>query len=137
MGCVGAPGSALYCASKFALVGLAESIYYDLAEHGISVSCINPGIVASEIRSVNNQGEYTGKPDPTSTRFRMPTDRAARQIVRGLYRRTPEFVITKHGKVVTFAVPHFPRTMRALVRVASKGRLEKIECRKRGNTNEG
>ena len=137
MGRVGVPGSAPYCASKFALVGLAQSIYYDLAERGISVSCINPGIVASEIRSVNNQGKYTGKPDPSSTRFRMPSDKAARQIVRGLYRRTPEFVITKHGKAVTFAVRHFPSAMRALVRIASNGRLEKIERRKRGNTNEG
>ena len=136
MGRVGVPGSAPYCASKFALVGLAESIYFDLAERGVSVSCINPGIVASEIRSVNNQGKYTGRPDPASSRFRMPVEVAARQIVRGLYRRKAEFVITKHGKLVTFASRHFPRTVRCLIRMASKGRLEKIEERKRGKANE-
>ena len=137
MGRVGVPGSAPYCASKFALVGLAESIYYDLVECGVSVSCINPGIVASEIRSVNNQGVYTGKPDPASSRFRMPVDTAARQIVRGLYRRKAEFVITKHGKLVTFVSRHLPRTTRLLIRMASRGRLEKIEERKRGKANEG
>lgn len=137
MGRVGVPGSAPYCASKFALVGLAESIYYDLAECGVSVSCINPGIVASEIRSVNNQGVYTGKRDRVSSRIKMPAETAARHIVRGLYRRKAEFVITKHGKVVSFASRHFPRTTRLVIRMASKGRLEKIEEHKRGKVNQG
>lgn len=137
MGRVGAPGSAPYCASKFALVGLAESIYYDLAERGVSVSCINPGIVASEIRSVNNQGVYTGKPDRVSSRIKMPTETAARHIVVGLYRRRAEFVITGHGKLVIFASRHFPGTTRLVIRMASRGRLEKIEERKRGKVNRG
>lgn len=131
MGRVGMPASAPYCASKFALVGFAEAIYYDLHEHGVAVTCINPGIVASEIRSVNNAGTYTGKADPAPKFLVMPVEKAARQIVRALYRRKPEVVITRHGKFAIFMNRHFPRTTRAIFRAATRGRMERIEKRKR------
>lgn len=132
MGRVGLPASAPYCASKFAVLGFAESIYYDLAEHGVSVTCINPGIVASEIRSVNNRGEFTGKPDPASKRLIMPVEVAARKMVRAIYRKKPEYTFTGHGVFVVFVNRHFPRTARALIRFFTKGRIAKIERLKRG-----
>jgi len=131
MGRVGMPASAPYCASKFAVVGFAESIYYDLREQGVAVTCVNPGIVASEIRSVNNAGEYTGKTDPAPKFLIMPVEKAAKQIVRGLYRRKPELVITGHGKFAIFMSRHFPRTTRAIFRAATHGRMERIEKSKR------
>jgi len=132
MGRVGLPASAPYCASKFAVLGFAESVYYDLADHGVSVTCLNPGLVASEIRSVNNRGEFTGKPDPASKRLIMPTGVAARKIVRAIYRRTPEYTFTGHGVFVTFMSRHFPRTTRRLIRFFTKGRIAKVERLKRG-----
>ncbi len=64
LGHVGMAASAPYCASKFAVTAFAQCFYYDLADQGISVTGIYPGIVESEIRSVNNRGEYTGKKTP-------------------------------------------------------------------------
>jgi len=119
-GHMAAPVSAPYTASKFAVVGLAECMYYDLAGLGVSVTCINPGFVASEIRSINNQGVYTGKADPIPQFLVMPAETAARQIVRALYRRRPEVVLTYHGKAGVFMARHFPRTLRMLFRLASK-----------------
>lgn len=132
MGRVGLPASAPYCASKFAVLGFAESLYYDLADRGVSVTCINPGIVASEIRSVNNRGEFTGKPDPASKRLIMPVETAARKMVRAIYRKTPEYTFTGHGVFVVFVNRHFPRTARAIIRFFTKGRLAKVERLKRG-----
>ena len=132
MGHVGMPASAPYCASKFAVTGLAASIYYDLAERGVSVTLISPGLVSSEIRSVNNAGEYTGKADPAPAFLVMPVEQAARQIVRALYRRRPELVVTGHGKLVVFVQRHFPRTTRALFRLGTRGRMQRIEAAKRG-----
>ena len=134
MGRVGLPASAPYCASKFAVLGFAESIYYDLAGAGVSVTCINPGIVASEIRSVNNRGEFTGKPDPASRRLIMPVGVAARKMVRAIYKKKPEYTFTGHGVFVVFVNRHFPRTARALIRFFTKGRIAKIERLKRGKT---
>ncbi len=45
-----APGSAgPYCTSKFAVVGLSESLRAELEPHGIGVSTICPGLIATDI----------------------------------------------------------------------------------------
>lgn len=133
MGRVGLPASAPYCASKFAMVGFAESLYYDLAEIGVSVTCINPGVVSSEIRTLNNRGEQTGRKDPAPKYLVMPVEVAARKMVRAIHRRTPEFTFTGHGVLVVFINRHFPRTARFLIRFLTKGRMAKVEKLKRGD----
>jgi len=135
-GRMGSPASGPYTASKFAVVGLAECMYYDLADFGVSVTCINPGFVASEIRSIDNEQVFTGKPDPVPQLIVMPAEKAARQIVRALYRRKPELVITRHGKLAVFLTRHFPRTLRAATRLGSKGRVHKTRKAKQGRGQE-
>ena len=135
MGRVGLPASGPYCASKFALVGFAESIYYDLAEVGVSVTCINPGVVSSEIRTLNNRGEHTGRKDPAPQYLVMSTKVAARKMVRAIHRRTPEFTFTGHGVLVASLNRHFPRSTRFLIRQLSKGRMARVEKLKRGEGN--
>jgi len=132
MGRVGLPASAPYCASKFAVTGLAESLYYDLADLGVSVIGINPGVVASEIRTLNNRGEPSGRPDPAPAWIVMPTEKAARKMVGAIYRRTPEYTFTGHGVLAAFLCRHFPRSFRFLVRQCTKGRAAKVEELKRG-----
>jgi len=133
MGRLAAPATAPYCASKFAVCGLAESLYFDLAEKGISVTCINPGVVASNIRMTDNHGNvHEGRSDPAPAWLIVPTDRAARAIVTALHRRQFEAVITGHGKVGAFFARHLPRTTRVLIRAFTRGRMENVEKAKRG-----
>lgn len=132
MGRLGLPASAPYCASKFAVNGFGESLYHDLAERGVAVTIINPGLVESELRSLNNRGEHTGKPDPAPQWLVMPAEVAARKIVRAMARRRPEYTVTNHGKFAVFFARHFPGLTRAVLRAASKGRLGKVEELKRG-----
>jgi short-subunit dehydrogenase len=136
MGRVGLPASAPYCASKYAVNGFADSIYYDLADRGVAVTTINPGLVASELRSVNNRGEYTGKKDPAPQWLVMPAEKAAEQIVRGLYKCKPEVVVTRLGKLIIFLNRHFPWLVRFALRQGSKGKLDKVEAAKRGAPTE-
>ncbi|MBD2121741.1 SDR family oxidoreductase [Trichocoleus sp. FACHB-262] len=42
-GYTGFPLTSAYCASKYALEGLAESLYYELKPHGVHVALIEPG----------------------------------------------------------------------------------------------
>jgi NAD(P)-dependent dehydrogenase (short-subunit alcohol dehydrogenase family) len=135
LGRLAAPATAPYCASKFAVCGLAESLYFDLAEKGISVTCINPGIVASNIRITDNKGEvHEDRNDPAPAWLIVPTDQAARAIVSALHRRQFEAVITGHGKAAAFLARHFPRTVRTLMRTFTAGRMEKVEKAKRGSS---
>jgi NAD(P)-dependent dehydrogenase (short-subunit alcohol dehydrogenase family) len=49
LGLVGGPKLTAYAASKFAVVGLSESLRVELASEGVGVSAICPGIVNTEI----------------------------------------------------------------------------------------
>ena len=49
LGLFGAPNLAAYCTSKFAVVGLSESLRVELATKGIGVSVICPGVVKTGI----------------------------------------------------------------------------------------
>lgn len=75
-GYTGLPNSLAYGASKAALVNLAESLWLDLAGHGIAVTLITPGFVDTPLTARN--------------RFRMPAiisaEQAADEILRGFAR---------------------------------------------------
>lgn len=43
LGLIGLPQSSLYCASKFAVEGLSESLYHELKPHGVGVCIVEPG----------------------------------------------------------------------------------------------
>ena len=118
-GRVGSPASSPYVASKFAVTGLAESIYYDLRADGVSVTCIEPGFVESKIRMTDNAGRFHEDwNDPVPPWLVVPRDRAARAIVSAIYKRKPEAVITGHGKLAVWSARHFPRTVRFIQRQA-------------------
>lgn len=48
-GMIGTPNMASYCATKFALIGLSESLYHELRPLGIHVSVICPGPVRTKM----------------------------------------------------------------------------------------
>jgi NADP-dependent 3-hydroxy acid dehydrogenase YdfG len=49
LGIYGAPGVAAYVASKFAVRGLSQSLRTELAPHGIGVTAMAPGMIATRI----------------------------------------------------------------------------------------
>jgi short-subunit dehydrogenase len=46
---VGFSGGATYCATKFFVMGLSESLHAELRDSGVKVSCILPGLVDTEL----------------------------------------------------------------------------------------
>ena len=108
-GWIATPGSSPYAMSKFAVRGLAEALGHELAPAGVAVTLISPGFVDSEIRRVDNDGRFRdAEPEPIPAWLVVPTDKAARQIVRAVARRRREAVITGHGKIVVFLQRHVP-----------------------------
>lgn len=47
-GLIGSPGSPMYCASKFALTGMGESLHLALRGKGVQVATVQPGPVPTE-----------------------------------------------------------------------------------------
>lgn len=60
----------VYCASKFAVVGMSETMRVDLAEQGIGISVLCPGVVQTGIGSSerNRPDEFGGKVTPAMDR---------------------------------------------------------------------
>ncbi|MBI1737277.1 MAG: SDR family NAD(P)-dependent oxidoreductase [Candidatus Rokubacteria bacterium] len=125
-GHLGAPGASAYAMSKFAVRGLAQSLGHELRPRGISVVLVSPGFVVSEIHEVDNRGvHHPGVRHAVPDWLRMPTERAARQIVRAVARRRGETVITAHGKVIVFLQRHAPWLVTAIIRrFGVRGRQE-------------
>lgn len=95
---VSQPKKAPYCMSKFAVRALAESLYAELKPYEVAVTLICPGMVTSEIRQVDNQGQR--HPEALATPpawLTMATDKAARKMTRAILRRKREVIITGHG----------------------------------------
>jgi NAD(P)-dependent dehydrogenase (short-subunit alcohol dehydrogenase family) len=63
----GMPGLGIYCAAKFAVVGMSETMRHDLAEDNIGVSVLCPGLVATGIGASerNRPDEYGGSTTPS------------------------------------------------------------------------
>lgn len=122
-----APGMSPYAASKFALRGLCESIHDELAPRGVTVTLISPGFVVSDIGRVDNLG-VLGERDrsPAPRWLRMPTAKAARQIVDAIAARRREAVITAHGKAGVWLYRHLPFLQRAITRRAARRRLPPV-----------
>ena len=49
----GLPAASGYCASKSALISLAESIYFDFKRHNVKVSLVNPGFIKTPMTDKN------------------------------------------------------------------------------------
>jgi short-subunit dehydrogenase len=124
-GYLAAPSASPYAMSKFAVRALADALRGELAPRGVSVVLITPGFVVSEIRRVDNRGRLRAdSPDPVPRWLRMPTQRAARAIVRAVAGRRRELIITRHGKLAVFLARHTPRVLASLVRRSRMARRE-------------
>lgn len=111
---VGSP----YAMSKHAVRALAGSLRAEMAKHGVGVTLLAPGFVDSEIRKVDNAGQYHADAlDRIPGWIRMDTDKAAAKLVRAVVKRKRVAVITLHGRLAVSLARHAPGLVSFLVRV--------------------
>ncbi len=120
------PNGTPYGMSKYAVRALAEGLHGELKPQGVSVTLIAPGFVSSEIRRVDNQGEFKEhRKEPIPSWLIMPAEKAARKIVNGVMRRRPLKIVTGHAHIAIFISRHMPWLLRLLLqRVGVKSRGE-------------
>ena len=124
------PGWSAYVMSKFAVRGLAETLAFELAADGISVTHVAPGFVESELRLKRNDGSVPdGARDPIPRWLVMPGSVAAEQIADAIEARRREAVITGHGKLATLLERYTPGLMRAFIGAASS-RMKTLSARR-------
>lgn len=94
-GLVGMQWLGIYCASKFAVVGLSESLHRELAPHGIGVSVLCPMVVDTRINEnsarmrppeLRNEDEGPIPPAGALVGGVVAAEEVARRVVRGIDR---------------------------------------------------
>jgi NAD(P)-dependent dehydrogenase (short-subunit alcohol dehydrogenase family) len=92
-GLVAMPAMAPYCASKFAVVGLSESLGAELSAHDIKVTAVCPGIIATDIiRAAHINGALADQKRSVVDFYAkrgIPPERVARDILQAVRKGAP------------------------------------------------
>lgn len=104
---------ALYCATKFAVNGLAESLDCELQGTGIGVTLVEPGLIETEFARVSGRpaGRFARLPASSAPAV---AERILCAVERDQFRLVPDLL----GRVGISLKRHFPRTARLFFRAA-------------------
>lgn len=94
----GSPFHAAYCASKFAVGGLSESLRVEMAPYNVKVTCVCPALTETEFFGQVRDGQVRSQSDYLAKARKMPADRVARKIVATIGKNKPELIFTAGGK---------------------------------------
>ena len=103
----GVPFNGAYCATKFALCGLTDSLRVELRPYGVRVTAVCPALTDTEFFDAARGG---GRREPMYARLRglMPPRRVARAIARTIGRGTPEIIFTPGGRFLALLSALWP-----------------------------
>jgi NAD(P)-dependent dehydrogenase (short-subunit alcohol dehydrogenase family) len=101
-GLIGVPSQSSYCATKFAVRGLSESLWVELQQHGIGVTSIHPGGVRTNIaKSARVQDDKLRKEAiSTIERFSVPPERCAALIVSAIKKNKMRQLVTRETHLI-------------------------------------
>ncbi|MEE2789241.1 MAG: SDR family NAD(P)-dependent oxidoreductase [Myxococcota bacterium] len=129
-GMIGIPGQSAYCASKFAVRGLSETLWIELAGSNVHLTLVHPGGISTQIIdnarfSVPNLHDHMRK---TFTRM-MPPEHAAARIIRGIERNRRRVLITPEAHIGDWLKRVMPvRAVRIFAELMSRGmRLNRFQ----------
>jgi len=127
VGLFGAPSYASYCASKFALVGLAEVLYHELAGSGVRACAVCPG----NTQTAQMEAEIQWGPAGGATFEKgMTPEYVARRIVAAAAGRAPVVIIDRPYLRSFFKLMGGPRgLLRTIVHGAYKPLLRSRAAR--------
>jgi len=137
-GIIGMPENSAYCASKFAVRGLSESLSVELAGSGVGVTCVHPGGVRTSIaRRARLQDERRRAVMVAEFErvARMTPEHAADRIVTAIERGTARLRLGPETYLLDWAKRVAPvGTQRALVGVYRrvKARLTRAQAARSG-----
>ena len=114
----GNPGNSVYCATKFALVGMSEALRVELHGSGIEVSVICPVSTRTELFEMS--AARSGRDHPMVGPIQT-AERVARAIVRCARRPRPEVIVFPPARILVLINALSPRLAdRILLRFRQK-----------------
>ncbi len=113
----GSPFNGAYCATKFAVAGLTDSLRVEMMPYKVRVTCVCPALTRTEFFDAMHGA--TGRSGKTFARFRGLTDpqTVGRKIAATVGKNSPELVFTLGGKFLTILATLSPRLTDMLMKL--------------------
>ena len=115
LGFIGVPGQSSYCATKFAVRGLSESLWAELYGSPVGVTSVHPGAIATNIvRDSRNMSVEDRERSSTLVDRGMAPEKAAARIVHAIEKRKlririrPESYVSEWLKRLFPVAVHYP-----------------------------
>ena len=120
-GLVPLPGQALYVASKYAVVGLSESMRLELAASGVKLTVVCPGPVASDLWGKSITGARTDRKAPAGA---IAPEAAAKLILAGVAKERGILVFPARQRWGWHMYRWFPKLTEHVLRAAARSTRE-------------
>ncbi len=122
-GIIGFPGQVEYCTAKFGVRGFSEALATEMKPHGVSVTSVHPGGVATNIAK-NAAVDAMPTHNPTRKQMNAEFDKAAITsaqdaamiILRGTAKKKRRIIVGKDAKMVQFIARLFPERYADILR---------------------
>lgn len=113
-GLTGVFGYTAYCAAKHALVGLSESLRYELSPQGITVQLACPGEFDSPLVDALDKTRTPENREHTLTIPKVSVDVIVQAVMRGMEGNSFRIIPGRLAKLSAFGLQHFPGISRAV-----------------------
>jgi len=97
-----------YCASKYALRAIGQTLALELHGSGVSCTVLYPGYMDTEFVQFDNSGNFDPNKKKVINRFMYSPKKGAKVCVRAIYKRKREYAFTPMGKLWCWFGAHTP-----------------------------
>lgn len=112
----GSPFNGAYCATKFAICGLTDSLRVEMMPYDVRVTCVLPGMTETEFWQ-NVEGATNGKTTFASMRGHQSPKVVGERIAATVGRSRPELIFTAGGRLLVWIEKLSPRLADRLMKV--------------------
>lgn len=108
-----------YSATKFAVTGLSESLYVELANTNVGITCVHPGAVATNILEAARMEQGRRSKMLKTFKYATPPEHAARTICKAIQRKRFKQVLCVDSRILHFIKRLSPVGTLKLMRLAN------------------
>ena len=120
-GLTGMKGQSSYGATKFAVRGLSESLFVELARTNVGITCVHPGAVATNIVATARMAEDDKEKMLKFFHLSMPPEKAARLIIRAIRKSRFNLVFCPESRLLNVMKQLAPVGTLKLLRLFNRG----------------
>ncbi len=119
----GTPFNGAYCATKFAVCGLGDSMRIELAAHNVKLTTVCPGMTdtpffdAVDRSSSARKSSSRDKSSFKALRTMQPAGHVAKKVIAAIGKNKPEMVFTIGGKFMAILAALSPRLVDRMMKI--------------------